>query len=202
MIILYSQRVSYSFLNYLRTVLVPNYKETGLPDADQIMISCPRLIAYELLVIDFAIRLLEYAYKEHLCTKSTLEQDILALRNPGLSYEARTIMQFNVQTRQTVRDQIDLLKVLKALIQRVEVLEVEDAEGFASCLINKVSPYEDALNEEEMYRRRMRMGRYFKDLRMHIVQLKVSKAAKAKDGSAKKEKKAKSGKTGKKKAKK
>ena len=61
------------------------------------------------------------------------------------------------------------MKVLRALIQRVEVLKVEDAEGFASCLFNKVRPYEDSLNEECLYRRRMRMASYFKDLRMHIV---------------------------------
>ena len=49
--------------NYLRSVLLPNYKETGLLDIKEIMISCPRLIAYELLVVDFAINLLEYIYK-------------------------------------------------------------------------------------------------------------------------------------------
>ena len=79
--------------------------------------------------------------------------------------------------------------MLKALLQRVEVLDVDDIEGFASCLFNKVRPYEDGLNEEDMYRRRMRMGRYFKDLRMHIVQMRDSKAARTKEGSAKKTKK-------------
>jgi hypothetical protein len=68
-----------------------------------------------------------------------------------------------------VSEQIELMKVLRALIQRVEVLDVDDVEGFASCLINKVNPYEHHLDEEALYRRRMRMGKYFKDLRMHIV---------------------------------
>ena len=64
------QRLCFALLNYLRSVMTPNYKETGLPDADQIMISCPRLIPYELLVIDFAIRLLEQILKD-LCALTT-----------------------------------------------------------------------------------------------------------------------------------
>lgn len=79
------QRLSFEMLNYLRSVLVPNYKETGLPDADQIMIVFPRLIAYELLVVDFAIRLLEHILKE-LSTKSTLEQDLQSYRTSKLPF--------------------------------------------------------------------------------------------------------------------
>ena len=86
------------------------------------------------------------------------------------------------------------------------MLQVDDVEGFASCLVNKVNPYETSLDEEALYRRRMRLGRYFKDLRMSIVQVHSSKAArqpKAKDGgSAKKEKRSASKPSGKKKAKK
>lgn len=95
-IVLYHQRVSSSLLNYLRSVMVPNYKETGLPDADQIMISCPRLIAYELVVIEFAIRLLEHIYKVQLCAKTSLEQDMQSHRSTPLSYEERTILLFNI----------------------------------------------------------------------------------------------------------
>ena len=64
------ERLCFPLLNYLRSVLTPNYKETGLPDADQIMISCPRIIPYELLVIDFALKLLEQILKD-LSIKST-----------------------------------------------------------------------------------------------------------------------------------
>ena len=56
-------RLSTGMFNYLRSVLLPNYKETGLPDQSQIMISCPRLIAYELIVTNFAISLLEHVHK-------------------------------------------------------------------------------------------------------------------------------------------
>ena len=72
---IHHERLSTELLNYLRSVLVPNYKETGLPDADQIMISCPRLIAYELLVVEFATRLLEHIVKD-LSSNTTLEQDL------------------------------------------------------------------------------------------------------------------------------
>jgi hypothetical protein len=42
--------------NYLRSVLQTNYMGS---DASYIMISSPRVIDYELLVIDFALDLLE-----------------------------------------------------------------------------------------------------------------------------------------------
>lgn len=155
------------------------------------MIVFPRLIAYELLVVDFAIRLLEYILKEQ-NEKSTLEQDMQSYRNSKLPYQLRAILLLNIQTRQIIMDQIELLKVLKALLQRVEVLDVDDVEGLASCLVNKVNPYETGLDEEALYRRRMRMGKYFKDLRMSMIQINKSKAArqpKTKEaGSAKKEK--------------
>ena len=54
-------RVSESIMNYLRSVLQSNYNG---PDSEFIMISSPRIIEYELIVLDFAIDLLEHYGKE------------------------------------------------------------------------------------------------------------------------------------------
>jgi hypothetical protein len=54
-------RVSESLMNYLRSVLQSNYNG---PDSDYIMISSPRLIDYELIVLDFAIDLLTHYGKQ------------------------------------------------------------------------------------------------------------------------------------------
>ena len=50
-------RPSESLMNYLRSVLQNNYAG---PDKDYIMISSPRIIEFELLVVEFAISLLEH----------------------------------------------------------------------------------------------------------------------------------------------
>ena len=63
------------FLEYLRTALITNYKEEVGTDKEYIMISCPRLIAYELMVIDWAIKILVKHGEVQLFKKSTLEQD-------------------------------------------------------------------------------------------------------------------------------
>jgi len=164
-------------INYLRSVLLPNYRELGLPDFQQIMISCPRLIAYELIVTEFAISLLDHIYQTQLCEKSTLEDDMQRYRNHHMPYQEKTILLYNIQTRQIVQEQIQILKVLKALLQRIEVLEIDDAEGFAACLLRKVAPYEDFMDEEQIYVRRMRLRQYFKDLRMSMLQIRDSKVA-------------------------
>jgi len=63
-------RVSDSLMSYLRSVLQSNYNG---PDSDFIMISSPRLIEYEIIVLDFAIDLLNHFGKETLYKRSTLD---------------------------------------------------------------------------------------------------------------------------------
>lgn len=65
-------RVSDSLMSYLRSVLETNYNG---PDSEYIMISSPRLIDYEIIVLDFAIDLLNHYGKETLYKRTTLEQD-------------------------------------------------------------------------------------------------------------------------------
>lgn len=55
--------------NYLRSVLQNNYNGS---DSEYIMVSSPRIIEYELLVIEFALDLLEHYGKTELFAKSTL----------------------------------------------------------------------------------------------------------------------------------
>ena len=65
-------RISDSFFNYLRSVLQSNYSGG---DQEYLMISSPRLIAYELMVVEWAIDILEYYGKEQLYKRSTLDED-------------------------------------------------------------------------------------------------------------------------------
>lgn len=71
-------RISEGLFAYLRSVLQNNY--TG-PDSQYLMVSTPRVIDYELTIIDFAIDLMECYGKRELFKRSTLEQDINSYEN-------------------------------------------------------------------------------------------------------------------------
>lgn len=43
-------------MNYLRSILQPNFIEDE--DHSYLMVSCPRVPGFELLIVDFALRLL------------------------------------------------------------------------------------------------------------------------------------------------
>jgi hypothetical protein len=84
---IHHDRVCYNLLNYLRSVMQPNYRASGLPDAELIMISCPRLVQYELMVIEFAIKLMKHLMQE--MAEPKLQKE--------MSYREKTIAMFNRQ---------------------------------------------------------------------------------------------------------
>jgi len=59
---------------YLRSVLSNNFLEDE--DHSLIMMTCPRIIRYELLVVDFAQKLLRYHGEQVLFKRSSLEKDM------------------------------------------------------------------------------------------------------------------------------
>ena len=57
---------------YLRSVMQNNYQGA---DSEYIMISSPRIIEYELMIIDYALDLLEALGKTDLLVRSSMEED-------------------------------------------------------------------------------------------------------------------------------
>ena len=54
-----SHRVSEPFFEYLRSALTNHYVEIGGSDSEFLMLSCPRVIEFELMIVDWAIKVLE-----------------------------------------------------------------------------------------------------------------------------------------------
>ena len=77
-------------MNYLRSVLQPNF----LDDEDHsfLMVSCPRVPSFELLVVDFAIRLLQAFGSQFLFKRADLEEDQVSLKETK-SFEEQMILQ-------------------------------------------------------------------------------------------------------------
>lgn len=60
--------------NYLRSVLQVNYNGS---DSEYLMVSSPRVIEFEHLILDFALDLLDCFGKAELFKRSTLEEDLM-----------------------------------------------------------------------------------------------------------------------------
>ena len=62
-----------------------HYIELEGDDAEYLMTSCPRVIAFEELVIEWGIKLLEKVGNDELFKRKTLEQDLAELERLGSS---------------------------------------------------------------------------------------------------------------------
>lgn len=82
------------------------------------MVSCPRLVRYELLVIDFAKRLLDYHSESVLNKRSSIEKDMADLKNPKISYEESTLLKHNINLKRILMEHKKFLTVLKAILGR------------------------------------------------------------------------------------
>jgi hypothetical protein len=58
------------FMNYLRSVLQVNFIDDE--DYSYLMVSCPRVIGFELLIVDFGLRLLQEYGSKFLLRRSSL----------------------------------------------------------------------------------------------------------------------------------
>jgi hypothetical protein len=176
-------RVSDSLLNYLRSVLQSNYNGA---DSEFIMISSPRVIEYELLVLDFGIDLLQHYGKETLYKRSTLEQDLKKQETAPFDYCAYTIRKYNIEMKKIHQRHMKLLKVMREILNRIQL-----GASFSDACFKRVEGVEDGDSEEEMFKRRMGLRQYFKELKMNIERIKKSKDNKAGiRNTEKKEKKA------------
>ena len=70
-----SHRLCSYLLDYLRSVMSSHYKENDGPDSEYLMVTCPRVIPFELLIFEWAIKLLDKVGETELFKRTTLEQD-------------------------------------------------------------------------------------------------------------------------------
>lgn len=149
------------------------------------MITSPRVLDFELYIVDFAIRLLERHGEILLLKRSSLEQDREEQARVGPSNWALfSVLQANITSKEIFHDHIKLLQVLQAILQRVKLLPFSQISkpsdtGFSRATFSRVEGLEDSDSDDIVFKRRMGMRIYFKQLKMHLIQITVSKAAKA-----------------------
>ena len=140
------------------------------------MISTPRLVDYELMVIEFAIDMLEHYGKVELFKRTTLQQDKDRLKATQ-DYRLRTVLQYNIQRKYIHTMHLKLLKVMRGILERLS-LGVE----FSTACFLPVQGVEEGDCNWELYRRRMGLRHYFKELKMNMQRIKKAKEARSLGG--------------------
>jgi len=68
-------RISEQLFEYLRSTLSGHYAELIGTDSEYLMVTCPRVIAFEEMVIEWAIKLLQKVGKDELFKRRSVDQD-------------------------------------------------------------------------------------------------------------------------------
>lgn len=133
------------------------------------MVSTPRVIEFEKLVVDFALDILDHYGKTELFKRSTLEQDLSALSSTS-DFRLKFVLQFNIQRKIIFHQHVKLLRVLKVILDEVPL-----TQDFRKSTFKRIPGIEDDDSDYELFKRRMGMRNYFKELKMNILRIKKSK---------------------------
>ena len=140
--------------------MMKNYEED---DRDFIMVTVPRVLNFELMVLDFAIKLLiEWAKlpENKYFMESSVSQDqekLKQLEQEGQDYKLITVLAYNLQLKKTLQNAIKMLRVAVEILK----LHMAEKEPMTSATFRKIKGLEDNDTFEEIYLRRMGMKEYF-----------------------------------------
>ena len=88
------------------------------------MLSCPRVLDFELMVVEWAIKVLQKHAKTQLMKRSSLEEDLEALDKTSnqepFDWQLFTIIKSNVSAKQIFSSHLKMLRVLKAILTRMK----------------------------------------------------------------------------------
>ena len=87
-------------------------------------------------------------------------------------------MRLNVVTKSIYHSHVKLLKVLKAILEKIKEIGIDDDDDFARVTHEAVAGVEDADSAEELFKRRMGIRNYLKLLKTNMVRIRNSKRVK------------------------
>lgn len=88
-------------------------------------------------------------------------------------YRLRTVLLYNIEQKRVLLSHLKLLRVTKAILERIGI----NKETFSNACFRRVEGVEEGDSDEEMYRRRMGLRHYFKDLKMNTLRIAKAKGA-------------------------
>mmetsp|Transcript_42470 Transcript_42470/g.40712 ORF Transcript_42470/g.40712 Transcript_42470/m.40712 type:complete len:169 (+) Transcript_42470:1605-2111(+) len=137
------------------------------------MVSSPTSLTFEFNTIDMALDLLEAFGKAELLKRTSLETDQQRF-NKEQDYRMKFVLLHNIQLKKIFHSQLKLLRVMKAILERIQVGQ----ESFSRATFKPVPEIEQDDDKETIFRRRMSLREYFKNLKMNMGRIKKNKAPK------------------------
>ena len=115
-----SYRVSDLLLEYLRSTLKQKFvKQSGNSDIEFIMVHSPRLLAFEIYIIEYGLRLLNKIGEQELFNRTSLEEDEAELKNCTGDWNMFTIIKLNTVTKRIFFEQVKTMEILKNILTRL-----------------------------------------------------------------------------------
>ena len=137
-------------------------------DKKYIMVSTPRVIEFEILVVKFATNLLEEYAKQNL--KGSVQKDLDQIEKET-DQRVKTLLLYNIQQRKIYMSAVKLLRVLYKILEMI----YNQKEPLTSACFKRIEGLEDNDSLQEIYERRMGMRQYFKELKMNIARIEKMK---------------------------
>mmetsp|Transcript_14126 Transcript_14126/g.10191 ORF Transcript_14126/g.10191 Transcript_14126/m.10191 type:complete len:86 (-) Transcript_14126:142-399(-) len=79
-------------------------------------------------------------------------------------YKMKFILQYNVEAKKIFLSQVKLLKIMRLILERIQV----GKETVSRATFRLVKEFESDDNKEDIFRRRMSLRTYFKNLEMQF----------------------------------
>ena len=160
-------RVSTGILEYLRSVLMESNFDHE--DKKYIMVSTPRVVEFEILVVKFAISMLEEYAKMNL--KGSVQKDLDQIEKEE-DGRVKTLLLYNIQQRKIYMSAVKLLRVLFKILELIQ----NQKEPLTSACFKRIEGLEDNDTLQEIFERRMGMRQYFKELKMNVTRVEKMKS--------------------------
>jgi hypothetical protein len=113
--------------------------------------------------------MLQHYGKTELFKRSTLEEDRARLAAVQ-DFRMQMVLLYNVQRKWIYHQHLKLLQVMRGILERIT-----SGEPFSQACFRRVAPFEEADSDFEVYRRRMGLRQYFKELKMNMQRIRKSK---------------------------
>jgi len=108
------------------------------------------------------------------------------------------VLRYNIERKKILHNHLKLLKVMRATLERISIHK----ETFSRATFKRVKGVEEFDDDREVFKRRMGLRHYFKELRMNMARIKKAKESRSgtasQDGAVKPEGKKKASKKSKK----
>eukprot|EP01016_Furgasonia_blochmanni_P040919 TRINITY_DN5260_c0_g4_i1.p1 TRINITY_DN5260_c0_g4~~TRINITY_DN5260_c0_g4_i1.p1 ORF type:complete len:622 (+),score=164.67 TRINITY_DN5260_c0_g4_i1:644-2509(+) len=143
-------------LAYARVHCLMNYKES---DLDRLMITAPCSVKFELIVIEFTMKIIEELLSRY---TTSIEDDEKVLKDSSADFKLKFATVLNHDEKQILISQLSLLKIVLAILRRIK-----DGKSIRTAYMEKVPEIEKT--DAEWIQNRGKLRDYLKKLHKYTT---------------------------------